>query len=158
MASMTKLMTSVAVLQCVEQGKLDLDDDVRSLLPEMGKYGIITGFEDEKNLATFEADHTPISLRMLLCHISGQEYDRLNPLLGKWRASRNEIPWSGPLLTDKSAIPRGPVSFLDIKEWGSRVVFGVRRVAAVGHVPKGSKVVSRRIALASLDSPGLKST
>ncbi|KAI3391822.1 hypothetical protein diail_6768 [Diaporthe ilicicola] len=105
LASMTKLMTSVAVLQCVEQGKLDLDKDARPLLPEMGKYGIITGFDDEKNLANFEADTTPISLRMLLSNTSGHEYDWLNPLLGKWRASRNEIPWSGPLLTDKTAIP-----------------------------------------------------
>lgn len=102
---MTKLMTSVAVLQCVEQGKLDLDKDIRPLLPDMGKYGIITGFDDEKNLPIFETDSTPISLRMLLTHTSGHEYDWLNPLLGKWRASRNEIPWSGPLLTDKSAIP-----------------------------------------------------
>lgn len=98
-------MTVVAVLQCVEQGKLDLDRDVRPLVPEMGKYGVITGFDDEKNVATFVADSTPISLRMLLTHTSGHEYDWLNPLLGKWRASRNEIPWSGPLLTDKSAIP-----------------------------------------------------
>lgn len=105
MASTTKLMTSVAVLQCVEQGKLDLDTDVRPLLPEMGRYGVITGFNDEKNEATFDADSTPISLRMLLSNTSGHEYDWLNPLLGKWRASRNEVPWSGPLLTDKCAIP-----------------------------------------------------
>lgn len=102
---MTKLMTSVAVLQCVEQGKLYLDTDVRPLLPEMGKYGVITGFDDETNQATFEADSNPISLRMLLSNTSGHEYDWLNPFLGKWRASRNEVPWSGPLLTDKSAIP-----------------------------------------------------
>lgn len=105
MASTTKLMTSVAVLQCVEQGKLDLDRDVRPILPEMGKYGVITGFDGEKNEATFEADSTPITLRMLLSNTSGHEYDWLNPHLGSWRASRNEIPWSGPLLTDKSAIP-----------------------------------------------------
>lgn len=105
MASMTKLMTAVAVLQCVEQGKLDLDKDVRPLLPEMGRYGVITGFDDDKGQATFEADSTPVTVRMLLSHTSGHEYDWLNPLLGKWRASRNEVPWSGPLLTDKSAIP-----------------------------------------------------
>ncbi|KAJ0122026.1 hypothetical protein J7T55_002537 [Diaporthe amygdali] len=73
LASMTKLMTSVAVLQCVEQGKLDLDKDIRPLLPDMGKYGIITGFDDEKNLPIFETDSTPISLRMLLTHTSGHD-------------------------------------------------------------------------------------
>lgn len=104
-ASMTKLMTAVAAMQCVEQGKLDLDKDVRPLLPEIGRYGIMTGFDDDKNLAIFEDDSTPITLRMLLCHTSGHEYDWFNPLLGKWRASRNEVPWSGAALTDKCAIP-----------------------------------------------------
>jgi CubicO group peptidase (beta-lactamase class C family) len=104
-ASLSKLMTSVAVLKAVEQGKLDLDANVRSTFPMMGRYGVITGFDEEKNVAVFEPDSTPISLRMLLCHTSGHEYDWLSPLLGKWRASRNEIPWSGPTVEDKSALP-----------------------------------------------------
>ncbi|KJZ72358.1 hypothetical protein HIM_08284 [Hirsutella minnesotensis 3608] len=103
-ASMSKLMTSVAVLKCVEQGKLDLDQDVRPLLPEMGQHGIITGF-DEQGKAVFRPDSTPISLRMLLSHTSGHEYDWFNPLLGQWRASRNEVPWTGPTVADKSALP-----------------------------------------------------
>ncbi|KAI1206194.1 beta-lactamase/transpeptidase-like protein [Annulohypoxylon truncatum] len=104
-ASMSKLMTSVAVLQCVEDGSLKLDEDVRPLLPEMGKYGVMTAFVDERNEATFEPDSTPVTLRMLLSHISGHEYDWLNPSLGKWRASRNEQPFSGPTIEDKSALP-----------------------------------------------------
>ncbi|KAL7621648.1 hypothetical protein AAE478_008975 [Parahypoxylon ruwenzoriense] len=104
-ASMSKLMTSVAALQCVEEGTLGLDKDVRPLLPEMGKYDIITGFDDEKNEGIFEPDSTPITLRMLLSHVSGHEYDWFNPLLGKWRASRNEQPWTGPTIESKSALP-----------------------------------------------------
>ncbi|KXX75742.1 Acyltransferase LovD [Madurella mycetomatis] len=104
-ASMSKLMTSVAVLQAVEQGKLELDRDVRPMLPEMGKYGIITAFVDEGSTATFEPDATPITLRMLLSHTSGHEYDWFNPLLAKWRSSRGEVPWSGPTVEDKSALP-----------------------------------------------------
>lgn len=104
-ASMSKLMTSVAVLQCVQDEVLDLDKDVRSLLPEMGKYGIITSFDDDQGLATFATDTTPITLRMLLSHTSGHEYDWLSVLLGKWRASRNEQPWTGPTIEHKSAVP-----------------------------------------------------
>lgn len=104
-ASMSKLMTSVSVLRCVEDGKLNLDEDARNLLPEMGKHGIITGFDDQNNSAVLEADSTPITLRMLLCHTSGHEYDWFNPLLGKWRASRNEEPWTGPTVEHKSALP-----------------------------------------------------
>lgn len=102
---MTKLMTSVAVLQCVEQGKLDLDRDVRPMFPKMGQYGIITGFDDEQNTATFAPNSSPITLRMLLSHTSGHEYDVFNPLLGKWRASRGEAIFSGPTIEDKSALP-----------------------------------------------------
>lgn len=102
---MTKLMTSVAALQCIEDGTLELDKDVRPLLPQMGKYGVITGFDEDKNEATLVPDSTPITLRMLLSHTSGQEYDWLGPLLGKWRVSRNEELWSGPTIEDKSAIP-----------------------------------------------------
>ncbi|KAI2618278.1 beta-lactamase/transpeptidase-like protein [Hypomontagnella submonticulosa] len=104
-ASMSKLMTSIAVLQCVEDGIIDLDKDVKPLLPEIGKYGIITGFDDAKHTATFEPTSTPITMRMLLSHTSGHEYDWASPLLGKWRASRGETPWFGPTVETKSAIP-----------------------------------------------------
>ncbi|KAK3315881.1 beta-lactamase/transpeptidase-like protein [Apodospora peruviana] len=87
-ASMTKLMTAVAVLKGVELGKLDLDENVRPLFPKMVSLLI-----------------SPITLRMLLSCTSGHEYDWMNQDLGKWRASRNEIAWSGPTVEDKSAGP-----------------------------------------------------
>ncbi|KAF2680079.1 beta-lactamase/transpeptidase-like protein [Lentithecium fluviatile CBS 122367] len=104
-ASMTKLMTAVAALQCVEAGLLELDKPVSDLLPEIGKYGIITGFDDEKNEATMVPNSTPITLRMLLSHTNGHEYDWFNPLLMKWRASRGEMPWVGPTVEQKSTLP-----------------------------------------------------
>ncbi|KAK5631719.1 hypothetical protein RRF57_007433 [Xylaria bambusicola] len=100
---MSKLMTSVAVLQCVEDGLLDLDKDTRAMFPGIGKYGVITGFDD--NTAVLKPDSTPITLRMLLSHTSGHEYDWLSPLLGKWRASRGEGPWTGPTVEHKSELP-----------------------------------------------------
>lgn len=63
LASATKLMTAVAALQCVEAGLLDLDEPVLRLLPGIGKYGIITGFDDKKNEARFIQHQTPITLR-----------------------------------------------------------------------------------------------
>lgn len=104
---MSKLMAAVAVLKGVELGKIDLDANVRPLFPKMGQHGIITKFDDEKNEGEFQPlpAETPISLRMLLSCTSGHEYDWMNVDLGKWRASRNEIPWSGPTVEDKSASP-----------------------------------------------------
>lgn len=104
-ASMTKLMTSVAVLQCVEDGTLDLDADIKAVLPEIGKYGLITGFDDAKNSAILTENTVPITLRMLLSHTSGHEYDQASPILTKWRLSRGEQPWDGLTVEEKSTLP-----------------------------------------------------
>jgi CubicO group peptidase (beta-lactamase class C family) len=63
LASMTKLMTAVAALQCVQAGLTALDDDVSKHLPSIGKYGIMAGFDDEKNEANTSPNTTPITLR-----------------------------------------------------------------------------------------------
>jgi CubicO group peptidase (beta-lactamase class C family) len=63
LASMTKLMTAVAAMQCVQAGLTTLDGDVSKHLPSIGKYGILTGFDDEKNEAITVANKTPITLR-----------------------------------------------------------------------------------------------
>ena len=52
----------------------------------MGRYGIITGFDNEANMATFEANATSITLRMLLSHTSGQS------TTGLTRSSPNSAP------------------------------------------------------------------
>ena len=44
-ASCTKLMTSIAALQCVERGLLKLDDDVSGILPEFEGIEVLTGFD-----------------------------------------------------------------------------------------------------------------
>ncbi|KAI0108079.1 beta-lactamase/transpeptidase-like protein [Daldinia grandis] len=104
-ASMSKLMTAVAVLQCVQDGTLGLDQDVKTLLPNIGKYGVITGFDDDKNAGILTPNSIPITLRMLLTHTSGHEYELFNPFLVKWRASRGERPFSGPDAEHVATLP-----------------------------------------------------
>jgi CubicO group peptidase (beta-lactamase class C family) len=60
---MTKLMTAVAALKCVEEGLITLDEDVAKYLPTIGKFGIMTSFDDEKNEAVTVPNNTPITLR-----------------------------------------------------------------------------------------------
>ena len=63
LASCTKLMTAISALQCVERGLLVLDEDVSQLLPEIGKYGIITGFDDATAQPIVSQKKNQITLR-----------------------------------------------------------------------------------------------
>ncbi|TVY48205.1 Acyltransferase [Lachnellula occidentalis] len=63
MASCSKLPTTVAVMQCVERGQLNLDDDVTGLLPELKGLPILVKF-DEGDTQPIMAERTkPITLR-----------------------------------------------------------------------------------------------
>ena len=46
LASCTKLMTAVALLQCVENGLVRLEDDVTDILYELNDHEILIGFDD----------------------------------------------------------------------------------------------------------------
>lgn len=66
LASCTKLIGTVAVMQCVERGQLDLDDDISAILPDLKELGILTGFEgspDGKDKPILVKNTKPITLR-----------------------------------------------------------------------------------------------
>ena len=44
-ASCSKLLTSIAALQCVERGQITLDEDVTPILPELAQLSVLEGFE-----------------------------------------------------------------------------------------------------------------
>jgi CubicO group peptidase (beta-lactamase class C family) len=89
-ASCSKLVTSIAVLQCVERGLFDLDStaDVGRLLPEWCHPKILAGFEEGRPVLTNATKK--ITLRTLLSHTSGLAYDFLSPTLLEWRQSQGE--------------------------------------------------------------------
>ncbi|KAF5541681.1 beta-lactamase [Fusarium phyllophilum] len=74
MASFTKLATSVACMQLVEQGKLRLDDadQVEAICPELRDVKVVTRNKDGK-LELVEKVRR-ITLRMLLTHMAGFGY------------------------------------------------------------------------------------
>ena len=47
LASQTKLLTTIAVLQIVDRGLFGLDGDVSEILPELGAQKIFSGFDGE---------------------------------------------------------------------------------------------------------------
>ncbi|KID60714.1 Beta-lactamase/transpeptidase-like protein, partial [Metarhizium hybridum] len=91
LASCSKLIGTVAALQCVERGQFRLDQPVDTILPELANATKFSVSEDDEALATMPAENA-ITLRHLLCHTSGLAYDMFVPKLGAWRASRGESP------------------------------------------------------------------
>lgn len=67
-ASLTKLVTTIACMQLVEKGTLALDDaaQVALLAPELAKFGVIV--DGGRGRLSLEAQRRPITLRMLLSH------------------------------------------------------------------------------------------
>ncbi|KAJ5856941.1 hypothetical protein N7455_007835 [Penicillium solitum] len=94
-ASATKFFTTIAALQCVEDGLLTLDGDLSSIAPELAAKHVLTGFADDGS-PQFDPPARPITLKMLLTHTSGTTYFFLNPMIAKWRAqfgnSENQEP------------------------------------------------------------------
>ncbi|KAG9774863.1 hypothetical protein KCU88_g5272, partial [Aureobasidium melanogenum] len=85
LASATKLITTIAALQCVEDGLLTLTGDLSSVAPELAAKQVITGFSDDGETPLLEPAKRPITLEMLLTHSAGVSYFFMNPLLARWR-------------------------------------------------------------------------
>lgn len=71
--STTKAITGTTVLQCVEEGLLDLDLPAREYVPELGEVQVITGFGTDGE-PLLRAPKREITTRMLLLHTAGFGY------------------------------------------------------------------------------------
>jgi methyl acetate hydrolase len=89
-ASMTKAITSVAAVQCVERGLLKLDAPAKNVCPELGGVGVLTGF-DASGKPTTRPPKRDITLRQLLTHSAGFSYEIWNTDMQKVQAAL-EIP------------------------------------------------------------------
>lgn len=61
-ASMSKLITTVAAMQIVEKGIVDLEEDLRPLVPELDALEIIRGFHDDGK-PKVDKNVLPVTLR-----------------------------------------------------------------------------------------------
>lgn len=73
-ASMTKPVTSIAIMMLVEEGKLRLDDDVSKYLPKFATPSVITNFNPADASYTTRPARRAITIRHLLTHTSGIGY------------------------------------------------------------------------------------
>lgn len=75
--STTKAITGTAVLQLVEEGKLELDAPAKRYAPDIGKLQVIEGF-DAAGEPMLRAPKRDITTRMLMTHTAGLSYDFIN--------------------------------------------------------------------------------
>jgi methyl acetate hydrolase len=108
-ASMVKLLTSVAALQLVERGKLKLDEPAGNIDPTLGSVQVLAGF-DAKGVPQLRPAQRPITLRNLLTHTSGFSYPLWDWNVVRYLRAARRNP----------ALPRMPLMF----EPGSRWAYG----------------------------------
>jgi methyl acetate hydrolase len=127
-ASMTKALTSAAAMQLVEQGKLQLDEPMGTLLPDLAAPQVLEGFDD-KGAPRLRPAKRPITLRRLLTHTAGFTYDIWNANTGLYEKYA-DLP---SIITCKNAALRTPLAFDpgDRWEYGINIDFVGKAVEAV---------------------------
>ena len=100
-ASMTKPITSFALMQLVEQGKLGLDDPASKYLPELANLQVIESFDTATGAYKLRPASRPATVRHFLTHTSGLAYAFTS---ATWRDLKpkegDKFPFGGPLLFD----------------------------------------------------------
>jgi CubicO group peptidase (beta-lactamase class C family) len=105
-ASMTKLLTSVAAMQLVERDRLKLDEPAARLDPTLESPWVLDGF-NAQGKPQLRAARKPITLRNLLTHTSGFSYQL-------WDAN---VVRYGKVVRNDPALPRAPLMFDPDSRW-----------------------------------------
>lgn len=97
-ASMTKPVTSVAIMILVEKGKLSLDDPVSKYLPGFDKLQVITKFNEADGTYETRPAKNVMTLRHLMTHTSGIGYGFSSPIIARLQQGNSKLEWELPLL------------------------------------------------------------
>ncbi|KAI0884666.1 beta-lactamase family protein [Annulohypoxylon maeteangense] len=151
-ASCTKLMSTVAVMQRVEQGKISLDEDVGRILPELNDLKVLAGFDGERKLE-YEG-------RLLLTHSSGLTAPMFDPKLQQLAQFRGppEKPLD-PVVTEFSEPLAGKlverISDVSLEEYMRVHIWGPLDMQHVSFYPDSiSEVKARKIGMSGKDENG----
>jgi methyl acetate hydrolase len=132
LASMTKAITSVAAMQLVEQGKLELERPMGDVLPELAAPQVLEGFDDA-GAPRLRPATRPITLRHLLTHTAGFGYETWDADLVRYV----KVSGTPSTSTAKLASLRLPLVFDPGERWeyGINIDWAGRAVEAVSGLP-----------------------
>ncbi len=99
-ASMTKPVTSVAIMMLLEEGKLRLDDPVSKYLSGFDNLQVITKFNEADGTYETRPAKRAMTIRHLLAHTSGIGYAFCNPIVARLQRGTQKSEWELPLLSD----------------------------------------------------------
>ena len=128
--STTKAVTGTAIMQCVEEGKLDLDAPAKTYAPDIGKLQVLDGFDDQGK-PRLRAPKRDITTRMLMLHTAGLGYDFFNANYNRMAQEHGQLS----VITSSKAALMSPLLFDPGERWeyGSnidwcgQVIEGIRK-------------------------------
>jgi CubicO group peptidase (beta-lactamase class C family) len=112
-ASMTKVMTTIAILQLYEKGEFLLDDPIENYIPEFKKVRVLT----RPDSSSSEALTIKPTIRDFLRHTSGIVYSDGESYTDKLYLKAGFRQWNKPLEDFISAITEIPLAFQPNKKW-----------------------------------------
>ncbi len=111
-ASMTKAITTTAAMREVEAGRLNLEQPISEVLPELRDVQVLTGF-DASGAPQLRAPARPITLHHLLTHTAGYGYDIWDANIGRYEKYAN-LPG---VITCKNDALKTPLQFDPGDRW-----------------------------------------
>jgi len=127
-ASMTKLITSIAALHLLEQGKLGLDEPASRWFAELENVQVLDGF-DADGQPRLRPPVRPVTLRHLLTHTAGYAYEFFNADILKFQQVTG-VPGSSSC---RNALFQHPLVF----DPGERWHYGIN-IEVVGKIVEGA--------------------
>jgi len=100
-ASMTKPVTSVALMQLIEQGRVGLDDPASKYLPELAELKVFESFDPATGAYRLRPASRPATVKHFLTHTAGLAYPFTSAVWRDFKPAAGETyPFGGPLLFD----------------------------------------------------------
>src|SRR5215207_11544543 len=114
-ASMTKMVATVAALQLVERGQLDLDEPIETYRPEWGELQVLEGFDGDT--PRLRPPASGATVRQLVTHTTGLTYWFWNADMARW----HEVTGTPNVLSGSMDIFKAPL----VADPGTRYEYGI---------------------------------